>query len=190
MTAKTKEGEAGKSISWRALGWGTAGALLLLPLAAMQVTDEVDWTASDFVFAGLMFALVGGTLELAIWRSQSRPYRIAVGVAVAAGFLHLWLTGAVGIIGNESNPGNLLYLAVVAAAVFGSMAVLGRARAMAWVMGVTAFAELLVLPIAYAGIAEPANDVLQPEVFACAALFAGMWCVSAWLFGKAARETR
>jgi hypothetical protein len=32
--------------------------LLLLPLVAMQITDEVDWGVADFAFAG---ALLGGT---------------------------------------------------------------------------------------------------------------------------------
>jgi drug/metabolite transporter (DMT)-like permease len=32
--------------------------ILLLPLVAMQITDEVDWGVADFIFAG---ALLGGT---------------------------------------------------------------------------------------------------------------------------------
>jgi hypothetical protein len=58
--------------------------VLLLPLVAMQLTDEVDWGVADFVFAG---ALLGGTgllLELAVRKPGNLAYRVAaalIGVA-------------------------------------------------------------------------------------------------------------
>ena len=54
--------------------------ILLVPLMAMQITDEVDWGVFDFVLAG---ALLGGTgllLELA----ARKPGSIAYGVAATA----------------------------------------------------------------------------------------------------------
>lgn len=175
-------------VPWRLVGWGTAAFLLLLPLVAMQFTAEVNWTVGDFIFAAMMFGLVGGILELAVGKSSSWAYRGAVAIAVAAGFLHVWITGAVGIIGSENNPGNLLYLVVVAIAVFGSILALGRATGMAWAMSVTAVAEVLTPIIAYTGVADPVSDVLRPEVFASGILFTGMWLVSAALFRSAASE--
>ena len=188
MAARTGNGREGNDIPWRLIGWGTAAFLLLLPLVAMQFTAEVSWSVGDFIFAAMMFGLVGAILELAVGRSPSRAYRGGVAIAVASGFLHVWITGAVGIIGSEDNPGNLLYLAVVALAVFGSILALGRPAGMAWAMGVTAAAEVLAPIIAYAGVADPVGDVLRPEVFFIGFVFTGMWVVSAFLFGKAARE--
>jgi hypothetical protein len=58
--------------------------ILLLPLVAMQITDEVDWGLADFVLAG---ALLGGTgllLELSARRPGTVAYRAAataIGVA-------------------------------------------------------------------------------------------------------------
>jgi hypothetical protein len=58
--------------------------ILLLPLVAMQITDEVDWSLADFVVAG---ALLGGTgllLELAVRKPGRLVYRAAttaIGVA-------------------------------------------------------------------------------------------------------------
>lgn len=58
--------------------------ILLLPLVAMQITDEVDWSVADFVFAG---ALLGGTgllLELAARKGDNLAYRAAaaaIGIA-------------------------------------------------------------------------------------------------------------
>ena len=43
-----RNGERRGSV-WRIAAWGLAGLILLLPLVAMQFTDEVEWTASDFV---------------------------------------------------------------------------------------------------------------------------------------------
>jgi hypothetical protein len=58
--------------------------ILLLPLVAMLITDEVDWGLADFVFAA---ALLGGTgllLELAARTPRNLAYRVAaaaIGVA-------------------------------------------------------------------------------------------------------------
>lgn len=176
------------ALPWRIIGWGFAVLLLILPAVAMQFTSEVNWTASDFIFAAVVFSIVGAVLELAVWRSNLWSYRIAMGFAVACGFLHVWLTGAVGIIGNEGNPGNLVYLAIVAFAIFGSILALGRARAMSWTMLGTAAFELLTPLIAYTYVADPRGDVLAPEVFVATILFTSMWLVAAALFRKAASE--
>lgn len=177
------------ALPWRIIGWGAAAFLLLVPLAAMQFTGEVNWTLSDFIFAGIMFAIVGGILELAVWRSPKWSYRIAVGLAVASGFLHVWITGAVGIIGSEDNPGNLLYLAVVAIAIFGALVALGRPAGMAWAMLLTAVCEIAAPFIAYAYVADPRSSVLEPEVFAIGIVFTGMWIAASRLFRSAAEES-
>lgn len=107
---------------WRVAGWGAAVALVLLPWLAMQVTDEAIWGLADFVVAGLMLAGVGATFEAAVRRTGDRCYRAAVAVALAAAFLRIWVNGAVGIIGSEENPANLLYNGVLAVGI----ALLGR----------------------------------------------------------------
>lgn len=38
---------------------------MLLPLFAMQITDEVKWDAADFAILGAMLGAVCGTFELA-----------------------------------------------------------------------------------------------------------------------------
>ena len=47
----------------RITGWSFAAGLLALPAIAMQFTDEVNWSGSDFVFAAIMFGTVGGLLD-------------------------------------------------------------------------------------------------------------------------------
>lgn len=63
--------------------WGTA-VLMLLPLFAMQVTDEVDWGVADFAIFGAMLVGAGGTYELAARMTGNSAYRAAVGIAVVA----------------------------------------------------------------------------------------------------------
>ena len=58
--------------------------ILLLPLVAMQFTDEVDWGVFDFVFAGVLLGGTGVLLELAVRKPRTIAYRVAaaaIGVA-------------------------------------------------------------------------------------------------------------
>jgi hypothetical protein len=174
-----------RSFPWRVIGWGGAAALLLAPAVAMQFTHEVNWTPADFAFATVMFGLVGGTLELAVRRGGSRWYRLAVAIALGTAFLLVWINGAVGIIGDEGNPANLMFLGVIAIALVGSIVARFRASGMAVAMGVAAAAEAVVGVIALAlrlGANEPP---FFPGVLILIGLFAATWLLSAWMFRKA-----
>jgi len=105
MTTDMKS--AGKN-RWRIAVWGGAALLLLLPLVAMQFTTEVVWTGFDFLLFGVMLAVLGGGIELAVRMSRHYAYRAAAGIALVTGFLLVWMNLAVGIIGNEENPANLM----------------------------------------------------------------------------------
>lgn len=43
MANEASTAGTGRHNPWRIVGWGTAAALLLLPLVAMQFTSEVNW---------------------------------------------------------------------------------------------------------------------------------------------------
>jgi hypothetical protein len=51
---------------------------LALPLVAMLVTDDVVWSAADFVVAGSLLAVIGVALELAVKRVGSLITAIAI----------------------------------------------------------------------------------------------------------------
>ena len=72
--------------------------ILLLPLLAMQFTDEVVWDLADFVVAGALLFGTGLTYELIAGKGGNFAYRAAVGVAAAAALLLVWVNLAVGII--------------------------------------------------------------------------------------------
>ena len=129
---------------WRPLAWGAAGALLLLPLVAMQFTDEVKWTGSDFMIFGLMLAAGGGLIELAVHTTGNLSYRAGVAIAVLASFLLLWVNGAVGIIGNEENPANLMFGGVLLVVIAGALVSRGRPRGLARTMVAAATVQGLI----------------------------------------------
>jgi hypothetical protein len=172
---------------WRIAGWGTVGLLLLLPLVAMQFTDEVSWDAADFAVFGAMLVGAGGTFELAARMTRSNVYRAAVGVALAAAFILVWMNLAVGIIGSEDNPANLMYGGVLAVGIIGAVIARFRSHGMARALVATALAQAAVAVIALiAGLGDPASGPLELSVLN--GFFLALWLMSAWLFRKAARE--
>ena len=68
---------------WRVAAWSAAVLLLPLPLVAMQFTDEVAWTTSDFAVFGACLLGVGLAFEGTVRKTGDRAYRSAVGVALA-----------------------------------------------------------------------------------------------------------
>jgi uncharacterized protein involved in response to NO len=159
--------------------WGTAASLLLLPLVAMQLTGEVAWTGFDFISAGVMIGGVGLLFELTVRMARNNKYRLAVAFALAAAFLIVWASGAVGMIGDEDNPYNLLFLGVIVLALVGAIAARFRASWMALAMAVAAAAHAAV------SIFGMLTDVRGGIV---SLVLAGPWLLSAFLFRKAARE--
>ncbi|XXV32117.1 hypothetical protein WME87_25125 [Sorangium sp. So ce1389] len=165
---------------WSKAVWGTAALVLLLPLVAMQFTEEVAWDLADFIIFGAMLACACGAYELAARATGNKAYRAAVGVALAAAFVLVWMNLAVGIIGNEENPANLMYGGVLAVGVIGAMIARFQPHGMGRAMVATALAQALVAVIAMvAGLGY---------TFMLTGFFVALWLISARLFWKAARE--
>lgn len=74
--------------------------VVMIPLVAMQFSDDVAWTPFDFAFAGLLLYGAGLTYELIARKTGSFSRRTAVGVSIAAVVILVWIDGAVGIIGG------------------------------------------------------------------------------------------
>jgi MFS family permease len=189
MAGNTESGGGGRrGRFWRIALWVIAALILLLPLVAMQFTDEVVWDETDFAVIGVMLFGACGAYELAARMTGSIAYRAAVGVALAAAFILVWMNLAVGIIGNEENPANLMYGGVLAVGIVG--AIMGRLQphGMARALAATALAQASVGVIALiAGLGSTGTNWPGAIVF-LTGFFAALWLVSAWLFRKAARE--
>ena len=76
----------------------TTATLLLIPLIAMQFTDEVHWTLFDFVAAGVLLLGTGLMCELAIRKINNPKYRIAACAVLLVLLLLIWAELAVGIL--------------------------------------------------------------------------------------------
>lgn len=164
------------------------GVLLLIPLIAMQFTDEVVWTLSDFIFAGTLIFGTGLTYKLITRKSGNVAYRIAVGFALATGFFLIWTNLAVGIIGSEDNPVNLLYFLVLFIGISGAFIARFRPHGLSLTMFTMAFAQALVAAIALAGgfYQSPPSSVF--EILAVNSFFITLFMVSAMLFRYTAPE--
>lgn len=181
MGSTTVMGNDRRANRWRPAIWGGAALLLLLPAVAMQFTREVNWTASDFIVMGAMLCAACLAYELGAWMSGNTAYRAGFAVAVANGFLLVWINLAVGFLGGESNADNLAFAGVLLVGLVGALVARFRTRGMVVAMVATAVAGLLVSVFAWVRGYEEKEVLL-------AALFAMPWLVSAWLFHKAARE--
>jgi Kef-type K+ transport system membrane component KefB len=74
--------------------------LLLIPFFAMQFSDEVNWSVSDFVIGGILLTGTGLLLELVIRKVKSIRNRILICGAVLFALFLVWAELAVGIFGT------------------------------------------------------------------------------------------
>ena len=168
---------------WRALLWGGAAGVLLLPALAMRFYPQagVDWSPLDFAVMGVLLAAVCGLLDFGLRRDGSPAYRAGFAVAVLAGFATIWANLAVGMLGGEGDPANALFAGVLAIAAVGSLRARFRAAGMAKAMAATACAHLAVV-----GVALALGGFLPRELL-LTACFSLPWLLSAGLFRRAAR---
>ena len=187
--AQSAEGSSGqRSHSCRLVPWIIAALLLLMPLVAMLFTDEMNWDETDFIVFGAMLLGACGAFELAARMTGNTAYRAAVAVAIVAAFILIWINLAVGIIGSEDNPANLMYGGVLAVAVLGGLIVRFQPHRMAQVLAATALAQAMVGIIALsAGLGSTGANWPQ-VIVVLTGFFSALWLISAWLFRKSARE--
>ena len=154
-------------------------------LATLLAKEDrrMNWTLGDFVFAGAMLgALVFGAFAL-FRLKRSRAYRIGLFVFILASVLLLWITGAVGIVGNSDNDANMLYPGFLAASILASL--IFRFRSL-WLSRILATLSLglvfiagaaLILGWGTTGAAWPWDVIFGSGVFAF------LFMAAAWLFG-------
>jgi hypothetical protein len=165
----------------RPVVWGGAALLLLLPAIAMRLhAGGVEWSAADFAVFGAMLAIACGLYELAARTSGDAWYRAGAGIAVATGFLTVWANLAVGMIGGEGNPFNLLFAGVLAVAATGATLAKLRGAGMVRAMLATAVAQAVAVAVA---IALDGGHDLRGGIFS--ALFVAPWLLSSALFRRA-----
>ena len=96
-----------------------AAGLLIVPLTASFFVDGWNWGVGGYVFAWVMFASAGLGFTFVASMGNTIAYKVAVGLAVAAAFVLVWINAAAGIIGD--GPVNLMYLGVIAVGFVGAV---------------------------------------------------------------------
>jgi hypothetical protein len=186
--AKNPEDDRGQRVSlWSVAIWTAPAAMLLVPLVAMQFSTDVRWTRFDFIVAGLLLYGAVFTYELITRRTASGPYRAAGGVAVMAGLMLVWVNLAVGMIGSENDPANLMFGGVLAIGIIGAIVARFEPAGMARALVATALAQAAVAVIALVNRWGSTGPSWPRDILGTTALFAVLWVISAALFQKAAR---
>ncbi|MFD1787781.1 hypothetical protein ACFSC3_09360 [Sphingomonas floccifaciens] len=172
----------------RIAAWSGAVFLLLLPFVAMQFTREVQWDAFDFLVFGIMLLVAGGAFDLLTRMGGGWPYRIGAAIGVFAGFFLIWVNLAVGIIGSEDNPANILYALVITIAVGGAIVSHARARGMSRTFALAAVAQVAIGALALAmGLGE-GSRIYPRDIIGATLIVTTLWLAAAGAFAIAARN--
>lgn len=78
----------------------TVVLLLLIPLVAMQFTNEVDWSSSDFFIMGCLLLGTGLMCEFVLRKVKTLKYRMVICGAILLMFFLVWAELAVGLFGT------------------------------------------------------------------------------------------
>lgn len=181
MAGNTTIGNGRLGTGWRALIWGGAAALLMLPAVAMQFDAGVDWDYRDFIIVAVMLSALCGAIELGARLSSSLWYRAAVAAGAGASFLLVWVNLAVGMVGSEQNGYNLWFASVLGIGLVGALLARFQPIGMALTLVAMAIAQATIGGIALISGVDPLGSTFST-------LWAGFWLVSAALFWQASRE--
>lgn len=181
MTMKAEDGGPRRGGRWwRILPWVGAPVLLALPAIAMRMGADVDWNAFDFVAAAVLLGVPLVIFKLGMRASRNTAFRLGVVVALGTAFFLTWSNLAVGIIGNEDDPINLIFFGVVFVAIAGAFLASFRPRGLAMAMNATAAAQAATAIVAL---------IAGHFTFVIVGVFMTGWLMAGWLFRKAADET-
>ncbi|WP_100610705.1 hypothetical protein [Confluentibacter lentus] len=78
----------------------TVVLLLLIPLTAMQFTNEVNWSFRDFIAAALLLLGTGLAIELVLRKVSKKQNRFVLLFIILVLLFVTWVELAVGIFGT------------------------------------------------------------------------------------------
>jgi len=74
--------------------------ILLIPFIGMQVSNEVNWSSSDFVIMGILLFLTGLAINFALSKLKTRKSKILACAIILVVLFVIWAELAVGIFGT------------------------------------------------------------------------------------------
>ncbi|MBT5422734.1 MAG: hypothetical protein HOK77_06920 [Flavobacteriales bacterium] len=72
--------------------------LLIIPLIAMPFSNQVDWTGSDFIIAGLLLLVAAFAIEVVLRLFTKKRNQVAIIAVLIFVFLSIWAELAVGVL--------------------------------------------------------------------------------------------
>ena len=79
---------------------GFTGMVLLVPLVSMRFSDEVSWSATDFLIGGLLLFGASMVIQWIYKKANSRKHALILTLFFIVLTLLLWAELAVGIFGT------------------------------------------------------------------------------------------
>lgn len=142
------------------VGSGTA-LILLVPFTANSLSDEVTWSGGDFFFAGILLFMSGTTYRLLVRQERQTHHRAGIALALLSTVILIWTHFAVGLIGTEDNPANLMYLAVLAVLIVGGVKSHFNPRGLAITLFASVAVQSVITLIALANQLDSASQLLM-----------------------------
>lgn len=177
---------------WQLKVWIGAALFFLLPVIGQLAVDGFRWGPGDFVMFATMLVVLCSLYEVASRISGSLAYRTAAGIVLLSCFALVFINLAVGIIGSEDHPANMMYFAVVLPGFLAALFVRFSPAGMVRVMIMMGVAQIIVA-IVGASVAwtTPDADPNRPlGTLVLSGAFALAWLLSAYLFNIAAKTEK
>ena len=76
------------------------GLLLLIPLIAMQLTNEVNWSFFDFIIMGALLTITGLLIGIILQKVENSKNRLILIVTIVMIFFLIWAELAVELFGT------------------------------------------------------------------------------------------
>ena len=175
-----------------------------------QISHErASGTSDPRIAVGLLSRMVRGVGSDVTWRREQTgpatdrrsrnggpmttstiPYRFGFVVALGTALLLAWGVLAMGVIGAEGDPFDLLYIGVLAIGIVGAVIARFRPRGMARALLAMAAAQLVVTVIALLVGKQEVRVSSLAEIVGLNGFFIALFAGSAWLFNRAAEQPR
>ena len=144
----------------------------------------MNWSLFDFVFMGGLLGCIGLAARFIWWRSTNLSSMVASSLVVLAIFLLIWVNGAVGIIGSEDNPANLMFGGVILIVISGALFTRFRPIGMALTCLTVAAAHVVIALTALVSQSGSGSEIWPMDVLGASLFFILIWIAAAGLFWK------
>ena len=115
--------------------------------------------------------------------TQKNTFGLAAGLSIATSILLIWLSLGVGIIGEDGDPANRMYFAVIAIGLIGALLSRFQAAGLARTLLAMALVQALIAAFAVlTGLGQPWSGPLELSLLN--GFFVVMFAVAAWLFQR------